>query len=341
MTTGKDDVSTRWICTLKESKEGVIHKARLVVRGFEEIHDEEIPKDSPTCASESLKVVLSVLAQKKWTPYSMDIKTAFLQGQEISRDIFVRPPKEANQPGKLWQLRKCVYGLNDASLHWYNRVKDILQKCGGRISKVDPAVFYWMEGEDIIGVLACHVDDFIWGGTKQFEQTVIQEIRETFKVGKEESKAFQYVGMELFHERNAIFLHQNKYRDNLETIPVEKKRMQEKQESMSSREKKAFRSKVGQILWTSRQCRPDVMFDACQLASNMKDGKVEHLLDVNKVIRKLKSENVVLKFQYLGPGPLKLLVFTDASFGNLNDGGTQGGYIIFLANEDGEIVPIC
>ena len=30
----------------------------------------------------------------------------------------------------------------------------------------------------------------------------------------------------------------------------------------------------------------------------------------------------------------------DASFGNLPDGGTQGGYIIFLANEKGKVIPI-
>ena len=35
------------------------------------------------------------------------------------------------------------------------------------------------------------------------------------------------------------------------------------------------------------------------------------------------------------------MVYTDASLGNLDDGGTQGGYIIFLANEEGDIVPIC
>ena len=30
----------------------------------------------------------------------------------------------------------------------------------------------------------------------------------------------------------------------------------------------------------------------------------------------------------------------DASIGNLPDGGTQGGYIIFLANEKGKVIPI-
>ena len=64
-------------------------KARLVVRGFEEIGKDDIPKDSPTCANKSLKTILSIFAQKNWVPYSMDIKTAFLQGQEIEIETYL------------------------------------------------------------------------------------------------------------------------------------------------------------------------------------------------------------------------------------------------------------
>lgn len=56
----------------------------------------------------------------------MDIKTAFLQGSEIEREIFVKPLLEAGCEEVAWQLRKCVYGLSDASLSWYNRVKELL-----------------------------------------------------------------------------------------------------------------------------------------------------------------------------------------------------------------------
>lgn len=62
------------------------------------------------------------------------------------------------------EAKNCVYGLADALLYWYNRVKDIVLKAGGKMSKVDPAVFCWLEQDCIVtGVLACHVDDFLWG----------------------------------------------------------------------------------------------------------------------------------------------------------------------------------
>lgn len=97
----------------------------------------------------------------------MDIKSAFPQGMALSRDIYIKPPPEAKSEGTLWKLKKCVYGLADASLYWQNRVKEIVLKAGGKMSQDDPAVFYLLEQDcAVTGVLACHVDDFIWGYTK-------------------------------------------------------------------------------------------------------------------------------------------------------------------------------
>ena len=139
---GQKCISTRWVCTLKETTAGVVRKARLVARGFEEMNTQDLPKDSPTCASESLKMIMAVICQNKWQLNSMDIKAAFLQGKELTRDIYIRPPQEVQNKGTIWKLKKCVYGLTDASLFWYNRVKDTMQQLGVTVSKVDPAVFY-------------------------------------------------------------------------------------------------------------------------------------------------------------------------------------------------------
>lgn len=48
----------------------------------------------------------------------------------------------------------------------------------------------------------------------------------------------------------------------------------------------------------------------------------------------------MLNFQHLGrESALKMVVFSDASFGNLADGGTQGGHLIVLMGENGHFSP--
>ena len=184
-------MSVRWILTFKDTESGIIPKARLVARGFEE-ENENIIKESPTCSRDALHILTAITAQRSWKLSTIDIKTAFLQGEKIERDIYLVPPKEANTD-KVWKLRKCVYGLSDASLKWYDQVKMFMVKEGLKVSIADPAVFYKYNNGSLEGFLAVHVDDFYWSGTKHFEKTAISRLRSTFKVGKEKSEDFTYV----------------------------------------------------------------------------------------------------------------------------------------------------
>ena len=117
---GQSCISTRWVCTHKIVGDKVINKARLVVRGFEE-KTLQMRSDSPTCNKESLRLILAILAAKRWKMHTLDVKSAFLQGLPINRDVYIRPPKCANT-NMLWKLVKALYGLVDAGRHWYLRV---------------------------------------------------------------------------------------------------------------------------------------------------------------------------------------------------------------------------
>ena len=138
---GQSAISTRWVCTENETENGKLIKARLVARGFEE-DSSCIQKDSPTCNKESLRVALAILASKHWHLNGLDIQAAFLQGSEISRKVYLKPPVEAST-NKLWKLRKCLYGLTDASRLWYIRVREELAKLNVSKSKFDDAIFYY------------------------------------------------------------------------------------------------------------------------------------------------------------------------------------------------------
>ena len=105
--------------------------------------------------------------------------------------------------------------------------------------------------------------------------------------------------------------------------------------------KKQLRTAVGQLNWVANQTRPDIAYEACQASISFKNTRVKDVNKVNKVIRKLKNEGGSLKFVDLGDlKQCKVLCFSDASYRNLPDKGSQGGYIIFLCNQQDTVVVV-
>ena len=127
---------------MKELPEGVSEvRARLVARGYEE--QEEVISDSPTIDQVNIKILLAVAASKGWKVVSSDVKSAFLQGKEITRNVIMKPPPEANTPkGVLWKLNVALYGLDDASLQFHFKCKETFEKLDLKQSKLDPSLFY-------------------------------------------------------------------------------------------------------------------------------------------------------------------------------------------------------
>ena len=131
--------------------------------------------------------MLGLTIQNDWELQAIDIKTAFLQGEHVDREVFVIPPPELNTPKEcLWKLNKCIYGLFDASLKWHSRVKNFVNSNSGTISKVDPSLFLWYnESDELIGYIIVHVDDFLFAGSPDFHKTIITKLRGKFLIGKE------------------------------------------------------------------------------------------------------------------------------------------------------------
>ena len=340
---GQPALSTRWVCTEKIRDGTYEAKARLVARGFEEKLDEsDVRVDSPTAAKPLIKIFFGILATFSWQCQSIDIKSAFLQGGPFRREVLLRPPKEAaDMEGKLWKLQKCVYGLNDASREWYLTVKNFLLSLGCNQIKSDPAMFYWYKDGKLAGVFVMHVDDFLWGGTSDFEREVIDQIKEEFKIGSQESGFFKYIGLDVKQTEEGIVLSQKSYLDTIDSIPVPK--MKSKAPSILCKEDSDnLRSLVGQLNWLGSQTRPDCSFDVLELSTAMKQPMQEHIVRANKTLKKLKLEDSNILFPDLGdPKSLKLVAFSDASHANLPDGfSSAGGYIIFLVGENDKCCPL-
>ena len=122
--TGQEFISVRWVITEKLKDGKPVVKARLVAMGFEE-DTSDFGKGSPACSKESIRLALALASAFGWECHSLDVKSAYLQGNYIEREVYLHPPPEYYS-GQLWRLRKTVYGLCDAARAWYLRVKSQL-----------------------------------------------------------------------------------------------------------------------------------------------------------------------------------------------------------------------
>ena len=76
-------------------------------------------------------------------------------------------------------------------------------------------------------------------------------------------------------------------------------------------------------------------YDSCILSTSLKNGTVQYLLTANRSIRKMKYERVTLTFSNLGDiSSCNIVTYSDASLGNLRDGGSQEGFVVFLEGEN-------
>ena len=120
--------------------------------------------------------------------------------------MYIRPPSEASTK-KTWKLRKCIQGL---TLQGYQKVKTIILRLKGQVSKIDPSIFYWFDKEGLYGILATHVDD-LRAGSNKFKKDIISRIRSIFEVEKEATSPFKYIGLNLSQEEMCILLIQKDY----------------------------------------------------------------------------------------------------------------------------------
>ena len=98
---------------------------------------------------------------------------------------------------------------------------------------------------------------------------------------------------------------------------------------------------MGQLNWLATQTRPDLSFDVSALSAILKQENVECIRQINRTIKKAKKEKSQIHIPNLGnPKLLQIIAYSNASFANLTDGGSQGGYIIFLVDNNNQYMPI-
>ncbi|RVW80052.1 Retrovirus-related Pol polyprotein from transposon TNT 1-94 [Vitis vinifera] len=113
---GGKKIGVKWIYKTKFNENGEVdkYKARLVAKGYTQQHGVDYTEVfAPVARMETIRLVVALAAQRKWTIYQLDVKSAFLHG-ELNEEVFVEQPCGYVQKGheqKVYKLKKALYGL--------------------------------------------------------------------------------------------------------------------------------------------------------------------------------------------------------------------------------------
>ena len=329
---GQDALSSRWVLTDKSTAEETKVKARLVARGFEE--KVKVQTDSPTGSKETLHMLLTVAATQGWGIKSGDVKSAYLQGERLDREVYMVPPPERRKPGMIWRLVKAVYGMYDSGRKWYFKVEEVLHRLGCKKAKLDHCLFTYRVQGVLEGIMLIWVDDIFYAGTDKFEAEVMKEVSKEFLIGRTEEEMFTYIGLAIKTTKEGITIDQGDYIKN-RLVPAVLKSGDSKR-YLDKEEIRLLRRLTGQINWAATQSRPDISFTVVELSSKIKTAQLEDLKKANKAIARMAATPNKLLFPRIG-GSLRIVTHSDAAFRNLPDQmSSGGGHIVFLTNQEEE-----
>ncbi|MBW0548016.1 hypothetical protein O181_087731 [Austropuccinia psidii MF-1] len=128
-------VGTTWVFRIKTNhlKQVTEHKARLCAQSFSQTPGVDFGKTyAPTGRLNSLRCLISFLVINKLEFHQVDIKSAFLNAPLVDT-VFLSIPQglEVDNRKYCLRLKKAIYGLKQAPLAWYDRLRGwLLQDVG-------------------------------------------------------------------------------------------------------------------------------------------------------------------------------------------------------------------
>ncbi|WJX14008.1 ABC-type xenobiotic transporter [Trifolium repens] len=132
---GKKALHNKWVYRVKEEHDGSKrYKARLVVKGFQQkegIDYNEI--FAPVVKHNTIRSMLSIVANEDLYLEQLDVKTAFLHG-DLVEEIYMHQPEGFSERGKenmVCRLKKSLYGLKQALRQWYMKFESFMHKEAG------------------------------------------------------------------------------------------------------------------------------------------------------------------------------------------------------------------
>jgi hypothetical protein len=279
-----------------ENNKLIKRKARITGTGYHQEYGYHYKQTySPTCAPESLRLILYKFHCLNWTPFQFDIAKAFIMAPLDRENIFIKIepgfPDYVSNLIQFYQLLKAIYGLKQAAALWNQLFLRTAFELGYKATKTDPCYFYYINPRGLQTDFVLWVDDIVGASMDPNEA---DRIAHTFlahgwdytRSNKLEKILGMYIGRSI--SGNLVVYNSTYIFDVLRELNLSKIKhrstpaqpnvyfVPNNQQLASPELHKKFRKGMGSTAWIVRFWRPDASWPQAKLSHFLHNPSTEH-----------------------------------------------------------------
>ncbi|CAG8631360.1 2345_t:CDS:1, partial [Acaulospora colombiana] len=361
---GKKAIGCRWVFKVKRNSDGSTerYKGRIVAKGY--LQREGIDYSdtfAPTTSLAAMRVVLAIAAREDMEIESIDVSTAYLNG-EIDAEVYMDVPEglqiggTEGDPSTKLKLAKGLYGIKQAGRLWNRKLRSILDTLGFSCTDADHSVYiYQRNGTRII--LPAYVDDLTicsnsTSAISQFKADLANhlEFRDLgptefilgIKVERDRSKRRLCLS-QCTYIKDILDEHLDGYKSsdggvNAVLTPMNQSRLSSKDVPRTPEELKKVKDSryletIGKLLYLQRATRPDIAFAVNRLCRFGANPGLPHVAALKHLLRYLAGTvNYKLVYDPI-PSTDAFVTYADADLGgNVDNSRSTGGFAIMIGS---------
>ncbi|CAI7810228.1 unnamed protein product [Closterium sp. NIES-53] len=346
-TVNKNVLTGKWVFRVKTKADGTYekHKARWVVRGFDQTHGIDYTLTfAPVSRHTSVRLVLCEAASKNFPLRQIDVSNAFLYA-DVDAELYVEYPHTyPTNPPSVCKLKKSLYGIKQAPRLWQQHLNKKLTEVGFRQLPHDPGM-YRLDEKWSYALLVAYVDNILYvSSSTSLGDRIEAELKKSLELTIS-IKVTQFLGLNVSRTSSAIHLTASKYAESLtkrfnistdfvatpyrSTLTGHVPNLK----NLSTAGLQLYQQQLGCLLFAAVTCRPDLAYVASHLAQFLRCPKEEHSLDLQRSLRYFVSTPTLGLIFNAGKPTDKMYLsrYVDADHaGDTSDRRSRTGYIFRL-----------
>ena len=252
-----------------------------------------------------VRLLLSLVTFLGFKISTADIKGAFLQSGPITRQIYVRSPRDwQGQRVELWKLNKLPYGTADG-IQWQKTIESrTLDHVGlERVIGLSQLFLKRDANGNVIILVSKVTDDILLGVTKEAMQQFTNLLKERFEVGKIIiDDMIHFDGCEIRQDKQGnILMSMSRYIERLRPIELSRTRHRQRMDAATERETTQYRSLAATLMFLRNAVLPQASYATSVLQQMIPKIRVDDLVIANDMLKELLSPKPQIVFKVPPP----------------------------------------